>query len=350
MRGLVSDQNAENRMRAVQVRRLGEPASIHIADTERCRPGAHQVRIAVEAAGVAFVDALLVRGGYQGTLDLPYIPGTECSGTIEAIGSEIRHVSPGDRVFAVTPAGGSFANFVIADGHAVVPVVKAVAWEELAVVGGSYLTAYHALVHRARAREGEIMVVRGAAGALGIAAIEIGLALGIEVVALASTPAKRELALSAGACGAVDSGSPEWRNEVAALLNGRTPDIIFDPVGGEGAPDVFRMLGWGGRHLVLGFAAGAIPKLPFNLCLLKGASLIGVNAAAFLDQDPSAAQHSLRAVADMLEAGKIAPRVAECRAFEDFATALAHAASGDSVGRIVLRVPAPSPVNQGNRR
>ncbi|MES2987356.1 MAG: NADPH:quinone oxidoreductase family protein [Pseudomonadota bacterium] len=325
-------------MRAVVADAFGPPNSLTLRETVARAPGPGEVRIAVAAAGVTFVDALITRGGHQGAVSFPYVPGTECAGVVEEVGSEVRHLTKGDRVFAITLAGGGFAEQVTVDANLVALAPEGMPFDVLAVFGGSYLTAYHTLVHRTVTRPGELMLVRGAAGALGMAAVQLGRALGLDVVAMASTPAKCEYAMAAGAFAALDSNASDPRAELKALVGDRRVDIVFDPVGGDGAVGMFRALGWDGRYLVLGFAAGTIPALPFNLPLVKCASLIGVDASQFLKRDPELVRDSFRQISAMLGAGKLAPHILTRLPLQAFADALERAATGEGIGRIVLEM------------
>lgn len=325
-------------MRAVVANKFGSPSDLRLEFVEAQEPGPDEVRIAVAAAGVTFVDALITRGGHQGAIEFPYIPGTECAGIVDAVGCNVEHLSKGQRVFAITLRGGAFGEQVVVDASMVAIAPDGLSFDQLAIVGGTYLTAYHALAHRGSVKPGEWLLVRGASGALGTAAIQIGRALDMHVVAFASTPEKREFALRAGADAALDSRAGNIRDDMQSTLERRIVDVVFDPVGGSDATEYFRALAWGGRYLVLGFAGGAIPSLPFNLALLKGAALLGVDAGQFAQRDPLEVRQSLSHISKLLGQGAVLPQVATKLALEDFAQALELAATGASVGRIILNM------------
>jgi NADPH2:quinone reductase len=207
---------------------------------------------------------------------------------------------------------------------------------EAAVFRVSYATAYHALVQRARMQPGETVLVLGAGGAVGYAAIEVAKALGARVIGSASSDAKRALAVAGGADAMVDSRSAAWRENVKAANGGRAVDVVIDPVGGEATEPAFRSLAWNGRHLVIGFAAGSIARLPVNLALLKGAALLGVDIRQFGEFEPEAAAANIDALFDLFGAGKLHPPIGRGYRLEEFATAMVEARRGTTAGRIVL--------------
>ncbi|MET0373628.1 MAG: zinc-binding dehydrogenase, partial [Rhizorhabdus sp.] len=207
---------------------------------------------------------------------------------------------------------------------------------EAAVFRVSYATTYYALVQRGRIKAGETVLVLGAGGAVGYAAIQVAKALGAKVIGSASTVVKRELATQGGADAVVDSRSGTWRDDVKAANNGKPVDIVIDPIGGEATEPAFRSLAWNGRHLVIGFAGGFIPKLPINLALLKGASLIGVDVRKFGEYEPEAAAANVDALFNLYRAGSLRPPIAKTYALDDYVPAMVEARSGETAGRIVL--------------
>jgi len=297
-------------------------------------PGPNQVRIAVKAAGVSFVDVLVSQGRYQAKPRVPFIPGSECAGVVEAVGAEVQGVAVGQKVVA-TGWCGMFADVVNAPAGVVWPMPDGLAFEAGAVIAVSYTTAWHALVDRGELKPGETLLVLGAGGATGLAAVQLGAHLGARVIASASSPAKREAALAGGAHLAIDAGSPTWGDEVKAATGGQGVDVVFDPVGGEATERAFRRLRWKGRHLVVGFPAG-IASLPTNLPLLKSASLVGVNLSALAQAEPELAHANHLKVLALAAEGVIRPRIARTYPLEQYAEAMAEAAKGDSAGRILL--------------
>lgn len=297
-------------------------------------PRPDQVRIAVRAVGVSFVDVLVAQGRYQARPALPFIPGSECAGVVEAVGAEARGFAIGDKVVA-TGWCGMYAEAVNAPAKVVWPMPEGLPFEEAAVVAVSYTTAWHALVDRGALKPGETLLVLGAGGATGLAAVQLGAHLGARVIASASSEAKRAVALSAGAQLALDARAPSWADEVKAAVGGKGVDVVFDPVGGAATEQAFRRLSWKGRHLVVGFPAG-IAALPTNLPLLKSASLVGVNLSGLAQAEPELAHANHLKVLTLAAEGVIRPAIARTYPLEQFAEAMAAAAQGDSAGRIVL--------------
>jgi NADPH:quinone reductase len=296
----------------------------------------NELRIAVRAAGVSFVDVLVAAGQYQALPTVPFTPGSECAGIVEEIGAEVRAFAVGDKVIG-TGWAGMFAQSVILQEDAVWQMPSNLSFAEAATLPVSYLTAWHGLVDRGRLRAGETLLVLGAAGGTGFAAVQIGLHLGARVIASASSETKRALARSAGADAVVDSSSADWRTQVNVANAGNAIDVIFDPVGGRGTEQAFRTLAYDGRHLIVGFPAGA-PSLPMNLPLLKSASLIGVNLPALSAAEPARAAEHRRAILQLACAGKLKPAVFKAYALDEFGKAMEQARNGRCAGRIVLAV------------
>lgn len=325
-------------MRAVVGASLGPFENYSILEIDCPAPAPGEVQVEVQRAGVTFVEALIAAGRHQNRIKLPFIPGNEVSGVVAAVGAGVNRFKVGDRV-ACRGVGGKFAETVNAREAATVHLPDAMSFDEGAVFFGSHSCSYHALVQGAALRTGEKVMVLGAAGTIGNAAIRIATALGASVLASASTADKRAAALRAGAVAAVDSNSPEWRAQVRELTGPHGLDVVVDPVGGAATERAFRALGLGGRHLVIGFAAGSIPALPCNLPLLKAASLIGVEVSKFTERFPELAAANDQALIELYERGALkATPVAHYFPFERFADALRLAESGQGFGGIALRV------------
>ena len=320
--------------RAVIAEQLGAVANYQLRAYDPGAPKPNQIRIAVRAAGVSFVDVLTAEGKYHVNPPTPFIPGSECAGLIAATGAEVKQFVVGQRVVA-TGFGGIFADVVNLNARSVWPMPANLSFEEAAVFPVSYTTVWHALVDRGRLQPGETLLVLGAGGATGYAAVQIGKHLGARVVASASSDAKRRLALSGGAEAAVNARSDTWREDLKSASGGKPVDVIFDPVGGATTEAAFRTLGWNGRHLIVGFPGG-IASLRTNLPLLKGASLIGVNLRQFGEVDLQRAESNRDKVFALATQGLVRPVVAQSYSLERFAEAMAAAASGDAAGRIVL--------------
>ncbi|HMP44384.1 MAG TPA: NADPH:quinone oxidoreductase family protein [Sphingopyxis sp.] len=320
--------------RAVRADELGPPANYALVDHDPGPPSPTQVRISIRAAGISFVDVLTAGGGYQVKPPVPFIPGSECAGVIEAVGSEVSDLAVGDKVVA-SGWGGMFAEAVNLPARVVRRMPEALSFEEAAVFPVSYATAWHALVDRGQLTAGETLLVLGAGGATGYAAVQIGRHLGARVIGSASSEEKRALALAGGADAAIDARGGDWRDQVKAANGGKGVDVVFDPVGGEATDPAFRSLAWNGRHLVIGFPGG-IAALKTNLPLLKGASLVGVDIRQFGIFEPEKSEANRDAVFALAAEGKLRPAVARTYPLEEFRAAMADAAAGKSAGRVVL--------------
>lgn len=319
---------------AVIGHQFGPPKSYALEPFDPGAPGEGQVRVAIRAAGVSYVDVLTAMGQYQFKPTLPYIPGSEAAGVVEAVGPGVSHLAEGDRVFC-GGMGGLFAqsNLFRATGLAQIP--EAMSFESAAVFAVNYQTAYYALADRARVRPGETLLVLGAAGGTGFAAVQVGRHLGLRVIASASTPDKQAVARAGGADAVVTSGAPDWREQVVAANGGKPVDVVFDPVGGEATEPAFRGLGYDGRHLVIGFTAG-IAALRTNLPLLKSASLVGVQMRDHALKRPAEAAAMRRKVIELAGDGLFSPAIAARYPIADYAAAMNAAFSGKAAGRIVL--------------
>ncbi|HTV96074.1 MAG TPA: NADPH:quinone oxidoreductase family protein [Steroidobacteraceae bacterium] len=322
--------------RAVIADALGPIASYALRAHDPGPPGPTQVKIAVKAAGVSFVDVLTAEGRYHVAPPTPFIPGSECAGIVAATGAQVKAFAVGQPVVA-TGFGGIFAETVNLPARSIWPMPANQTFAQAAVFPVSYTTAWHALIDRGSLRAGETLLVLGAGGASGYAAVQIGKHLGARVIASASSEAKRRMALAGGADAAVNARSESWREDLKKATGGRPFDVIFDPVGGESTEAAFRTLGWNGRHLIIGFPGG-IAALRTNLPLLKGASLIGVNLRQFGEVDLGRAEANRGLVFALAARGVLMPVVAERFSLEQFAAAMAAAAAGRSAGRIVLTI------------
>lgn len=296
-------------MRAIVCSELGPPSKLAVADIEDPIPAPSEVVVDVVAAGLNFPDTLIIEGKYQFKPDLPFTPGGEAAGTISAVGDGVSHLSVGQRVIALSTYG-AFAEKWAVPSTGVIPIPDALDFESAAGFGLTYGTSYHALVQRARLQAGETLLVLGAAGGVGSAAIEIGKYLGAEVIAAASTAKKLEFASDLGADHLINYSNEALRDRIKELAPTGV-DVVYDPVGGAMTEEAFRSLAWNGRHLVIGFAAGDIPELPINLALLKGASLVGVFWGRSLTEEPQRAFQNFVELTELANAGAIHPRVSQ---------------------------------------
>lgn len=315
---------------------FGPPEAYEIREREVAAPGFGQIRVAVKAIGISYVDVLTAAGKYQVTPPLPFIPGSECAGVVEAVGEGVTHLAAGDRVMG-SSFGGIFVDIGLFRASSFNKVPDALSLEEAAVFPPSYTTGFHALVDRGRLQPGETLLVLGAAGATGVAAIQIGKALGARVIASASTEDKRRLCLDAGADAVVNTRSEAWRDEAKAAANGKAIDVVFDPVGGDMTDPAFRTLGYDGRYLVIGFTGG-IGMLKTNLPLVKTASMIGVQLRTFGEAQPDKAKANFDEVLRLAGAGKLRPVIGKVYAFDDYREAMDAAFKGEGAGRVVMRV------------
>jgi NADPH2:quinone reductase len=319
---------------AVIGHQFGPPESYALEPFDPGAPGEGQVRVAIRAAGVSYVDVLTAMGQYQFKPPLPFIPGSEAAGVVEAVGPGVTHLTTGDRVFC-GGLGGLFAQANVFRAANMAKLPDAMSFESASVFAVNYQTAYYALADRGRAQAGETLLVLGAAGGTGFAAIQVGKHLGLHVIASASSAEKQAAALAGGADAVVTTGADDWREQVAAANGGKPVDIVFDPVGGDATELAFRNLGYDGRHLVIGFPAG-IAALRTNLPLLKSASLIGVQMRDHALKRPAEAEAMRRKVMELAGEGIFSPAIAERYPIADYAAAMNAAFSGRAAGRVVL--------------
>jgi NADPH:quinone reductase len=322
-------------MRAVICGAFDQPETLTVDTVPDPVAELGHVVIEVHAAGVNFPDALMVMGQYQVRPPLPFTPGGEAAGVIVAVGADVTALHVGQRVVAFTRTG-AFAERLRAPAAAVTPIPDALTFDVAATLPLAYGTAMHALIDRAQLAPGETLLVLGASGGVGLAAIMIGKALGARVIAAASTDDKLALCRTHGADEVINYTTESLRDRLKALTNGVGPDVICDPVGGALAEPAFRSIAWGGRYLVVGFAAGAIPALPLNLPLLKGASVVGVFWGAFEQRDPAANARHLARLMDWVVSGTIAPVVSAHYPLEQTALALRALLERRVVGKVVV--------------
>ena len=298
-------------------------------------PGAGQVRIRVQATALGFVDGLIVQGRYQLKPVLPYIPGGEIAGVVDAIGPGVESVKPGQRV-VTWQLGGGLAEYTIVDFSEVDVLHDSISAVVAASMLVDYQTAHHALFEVAAVRAGESVLVLGAAGGVGSAAVQMAALAGAHVIAAASTPDKRSAALLLGAHDTVDNAHPDWRAELKAKAPAGAVDVVFDPIGGAMLEPAFRSLGKEGRYLVVGFASGSIPSLPVNLAFLKNASLRGVEIRHLLSRDPANARRVRRSLFSMVHAGHLKAPAVIPFTLDHCRDALLATTSRDRVGKVVV--------------
>ena len=326
-------------MKAVVCKAWGPPESLVIEDRPPLEAGPGKVVVSVKAASVKFSDTLIIQNKYQTKPELPFIPGSEVTGVVKAIGAGVEGWKVGDRVSAQTTYGG-YAEEVIADPDRLAALPASIEFASATGLSSTYGTSYYALVDRGQLRAGETLLVLGASGGVGLAAVEIGKVLGARVIACASSEEKLAVCRAHGADETINYVSEDMRARVKAITRGSGVDVICDPVGGPYSELALRDMAWGGRHLVIGFTAGDIPKIPLNLPLIKGCSIVGVWIGAFAKRDR--ARHRAHAVElwKWFAAGKIKPHVSATYPLEKAADALNALAGRKVAGKVVLTTEA----------
>lgn len=322
-------------MKAVVCKSWGLPETLVVEELPDPVAGPGQVVVAVRAAGVNFPDVLIIQGKYQFKPELPFTPGSELSGVVLSVGDGVTHVKPGDQVIAFT-AQGAFATQALVPAAAVMPMPPGMDFDTAAAITLTYGTSHHAVVDRAQLKAGETMLVLGGAGGVGLAAIEIGKALGARVIAAASSDEKLAVCKAHGADELINYSSGDLREAIKAATGGKGPDVVYDPVGGDYTEAAFRSIGWRGRYLVVGFANGEIPKLPLNLMLLKGASLVGVFWGEFAKREPKANMQAMGQMLGWMAEGKLRPLVSARYALDQVPQALQDMAARKVTGKVVI--------------
>jgi NADPH2:quinone reductase len=297
-------------------------------------PSANEVLIEIHAASLNFPDLLIVQNKYQMKPALPFVPGSEYAGLVQAIGAGVTHLKVGQPVACLSGTGG-FATHTLAPAALCMPLPAGFPMVDAAAFIMIYATSHHALVDRAQLKAGETVLVLGAAGGVGTSAIQIAKACGARVIAAASTDEKCALCTSIGADATINYSTGNLREAVKTLTAGKGPDVIYDPVGGDYSEQAFRSIGWRGRYLVVGFAAGPIPSLPLNLALLKGASIVGVFWGDFSKREPKANAAMMTELAQWYGQGKIKPVIDRTMPMAELKAAFAHMGSRGVKGKLV---------------
>lgn len=322
-------------MRAVLCKELGMPESLVLEEVPGLIPGPGQVLISVQACGVNFPDTLIIQGKYQFKPDLPFSPGGEISGVVKQVGSDVASLKIGDRVIAFSTWGG-FAEELVVDQTRTVIISDKMDYERASAFVLTYGTSYHALKDRAHLREGETLLVLGASGGVGLAAIQLGKAMGATVIAAASNPEKLSACQENGADYVINYAQDDLRQSVKEITKGRGVDVIYDPVGGSFSEKALRDMSWGGRFLVIGFAAGEIPKVPLNIPLLKGCSVVGVFWGEFTKREPDLNKQNNQELMDLFDQGKISPHIHRVYPLEKAGEALNELLQKRVIGKVVL--------------
>ena len=299
------------------------------------QPKAGEVLIEIKAASLNFPDLLIVQNKYQIKPPLPFVPGSEYAGVVQAVGEGVKHLQPGQNVACLSGTGG-FGTHTLAPVALCMPLPAGFPYVDAAAFIMIYATSWHALMDRAQLKAGETVLVLGAAGGVGTAAIQIAKAAGARVIAAASTDEKCALCTSIGADATINYGHKNLRDEIKLLTDGKGPDVIYDPVGGDFSEPAFRSIAWRGRYLVVGFASGPIPSLPLNLALLKGASIVGVFWGDFAKREPKANAAMMAELAGWYAQGKIKPVIDRTLPMAELKAAYAHMGSRGVKGKLVM--------------
>jgi NADPH2:quinone reductase len=326
-------------MKAVLCKAYGPPESLVLEDVPDPVPGPGQALVEVEAAALNFPDVLMIEGKYQSQPPFPFSPGGEIAGRIAGVGPGVPASRIGEAVFGGIGVGG-LAEKVVVPIDRLRTKPAGMSFEKASGISTTYGTSYHALKQRAQLQAGETLLVLGAAGGVGLAAVELGKAMGARVIAAASSKAKLDVARKAGADELIDYSDGELKEKVKALTGGRGADVIYDPVGGDFFDQCMRSINWKGRVLVVGFVGGAIPKVPINLILLKGCQVVGVFYGSFSVREPKANEENWRELMALYEAGKIDPLVGDVFPLSDFAPALRRLSGRAAIGKVVLSLRA----------
>jgi NADPH2:quinone reductase len=325
-------------MRALLCKEHGLPDRLELVDdwpAPQAEKG--QVVIGIRAAGLNFPDVLIIQGKYQFQPEMPFVPGGECAGEVIAVGEGVDRYKVGDKVIAMT-GHGCFCEQIAVDQHAVMPMPEGLDFTQAAGVAMTYFTSYHALKQRAKLKEGETLLVLGAAGGVGSTAVELGKMMGAKVIAAASSEEKLALCRELGADETINYSEQDLKGAIKELTGGKGVDVVYDPVGGDYAEPALRGMGWNGRYLVVGFAAGDIPEVPLNLALLKGCSIVGVFWGRFIGEEPTVHLQNIKDLWGLFAEGRLKPAINDVFALEDYAEAYDVMMGRRARGKVILTI------------
>jgi NADPH2:quinone reductase len=322
-------------MKAVLCKQWGPPETLTIEEVESLAVGAGQVKVAVHTCGINFGDTLMILGRYQVKPPFPFTPGFEVAGEITAVGEGVTQYKPGDRVIAFTDYGG-YAEEVVTRATSCLPIPDKMPFVDAAAFMVTYGTSHLALDHRAHLQAGEVLLVHGAAGGVGLTAVEIGKQMGATVIATASTPAKLAIAQQYGADHLINYREENFRDRVKEITGGAGADVIYDPVGGDVFDQSLRCINWEGRLLFIGFARGRIPQAPANLTLVKNCSIVGVYWGAYALKQPITLLQSMQTLLGWYSRGQLKPHISATYPLEQVAEAMNMLTNRQSTGKVVL--------------
>ncbi|MBI3991738.1 MAG: NADPH:quinone oxidoreductase family protein [Candidatus Lambdaproteobacteria bacterium] len=324
--------------RAMLCKDYSGPQGLALGELPREPLGDDDVRVAVHVAGVGFADILVTQGQYQLKPPTPFAPGGECAGEVLDVGPAVKYVAPGDRVMCGR-AVGAFAEEIVVQEKHVTRLPDGVAYTQAAALRSAYGTGYYALQHRGHLQPGEVLLVHAAAGAVGLAAVDLGRMMGARVIGTVGSDEKAAAVRAAGVEHVINyRRTPRLRDEVKALTADRGADVIYDPVGGDLFDESLRCIAWGGRLLVIGFASGRIPSAPANLALVKNMSIVGVYFGSWVDHEPLRLRAHYEQILQWCAAGRITPHISSVRPLEQAGQALLDLAARQVVGKVVLQV------------
>jgi NADPH2:quinone reductase len=324
-------------VRAVLCREFGPPESLTLEEVDEPRPGDGQVVVDVRACSVNFPDVLIIQNLYQFKPPLPFSPGAEIAGVVSAVGAGVDGVAVGDRVFASTGWGGLAEKLAIGAGTAI-PIPEGIDFADASAFLYAYGTSHYALKDRANLQPGENLVVLGAAGGVGLAAVELGAVMGATVIAAASSDDKLELCRERGASQTINYATEDLKTRIRELTGGAGADVVYDPVGGDYSDPALRAIAWEGRFLVIGFAAGHIPKIPLNLALLKSCQIVGVYWGAFVGRYPDRHRENVEELMTWWRDGKLRPHVSSTYPLERASEAIRELADRRAKGKVVVTI------------
>jgi len=324
-------------MKAIRCKEFGPPSSLVLEEMAGLKPGAKEVVVEVKACGINFPDTLIIQGLYQFKPELPFTPGSDIAGIIKEVGHEVKHLAIRDEVFGFVFNGG-FAEEVIVPANTCFLKSKKMNFPVAASFMVAYGTSYHALKDRAKLAEGETLLVLGASGGVGLAAVELGKLMGATVIAAASTEEKLQLCREYGADHTINYATEDLKSSIKELTGSKGADVIYDPVGGEYSEAAFRGIAWGGRFLVVGFASGTIPKMPLNLPLLKTASIVGVFWGDFAMREPKKNMENTMTLMNWYDKGMLNPHIHRTYELKETAMALEDMINRRSRGKLVIQM------------
>jgi NADPH2:quinone reductase len=324
-------------VRAVLCREFGPPESLTVEDVDEPTPADGQVVVDVRACSVNFPDVLIIQNLYQFKPPLPFSPGAEIAGVVSAVGPNVKGITVGDRILASTGWGGLAEKIAVAAGT-VIPIPEGIDFVDASAFLYAYGTSHYALKDRAHLQPGETLVVLGAAGGVGLAAVELGAVMGATVVAAASSDDKLELCRERGASLTINYATEDLKARIREVTGGAGADVIYDPVGGAFSEPALRAIAWEGRFLVIGFAAGQIPAIPLNLALLKSCQIVGVYWGAFVGRYPDRHRQNVEELMDWWREGKLRPHVSSTYPLERASEAIRELADRRAKGKVVVTI------------